>query len=343
MLLLLCLAVGLHTYAVLLAASLGLMELIWSLVHRRIRWAHLLAIGTACLSALLWLPILRNASAFNRGDVLSEQYYAKPDLGRLIGAYWQLAGDGRIATPLLVLLVSLALLGLERVLQQRQEASAVEQTGSRRRDCNLDIITGVCCAIPLLFFLFSLIVTKAFNERYVIVGSIGLAVAAVRLVAGLPRARLIACLLIGASSLSLFQVSAKSLLWGGREDALAVLQADQSGLPIVTGNGLRFLEMSEAAEPGIARRLIFLVSPLGVVSPDPTNEHQVERWGTIRSDLAITTPESFIRAHPRFLLFHDESAVDVIPDWLARQGASSKLRSQHGSARLDEVSVAQGG
>ena len=103
---LLTLAVGAHFYALLLAGSLGLAELVWTVAHRRVRWLHLSAIALACASVLIWLPILRRATAFNAVDAMSPHFYARPSLPMLIASYRDvLHGNAWIwASPLSVLI-----------------------------------------------------------------------------------------------------------------------------------------------------------------------------------------------------------------------------------------------
>jgi hypothetical protein len=323
-------AIGMHFYAVLLAAALAGMEVLWALINRRVRWRLAAAILAGGGSIVLWLPIMRKVSSFNTGDTGAPLYYARPSLGALLDAYGTMIGPGN---SLILLYVAAALL-LRRAGPRARQAHPEDASAA---DHNLDLIVGVGCAVPLLVFFFSWLVTGTFNERYVIAGVFAFAILIVRCVAVLPRASATCCVLIAASGLAMAQAGAVLAARRGIEEALAVLRRAPSTPVIVTGNGLRFLELAEAAEPALARRLVFLTSPRGVVSPDPTNEHQVERWRQIRPDLAIADPETFLAHADGFLVFHDSSAVDVLPEWLVGRGLLEPARAHDDTAWLAEA------
>ena len=333
MLVLLTIAVGMHFYAVLVAASVGLMELIWTAVHRRIRWLHIGAIGMACCSVLLWLPIMRHIAAFNLGDVDAPAYYARPMLSDLPDVYYFLAA--RSAPVFLALLAVLCTGAAEYVLVRRRGGGLLEprKTGVD----NLDIIVGVTCAIPVLVFVFSVVVTHTYNLRYVIAAALGLSVLAARLVAmtrwSAAFSNFVVCIAIGAT----LNVALAPATDDPLRRALALLERAPPHLPVVTGNGLRFLEMREGAGAAAAGRLFYLKSPAGTASPDPTNEHQVERWKTIAPNLAVMDVAPFVAAHRRFVLFRDASAVDLLPGLLAGRGYRLSEIARDGDAYLAEV------
>jgi len=135
-------AVGMHFYAVLLAASVGLMELAWMAVHRRIRWLYVIAIGLACLSVFLWWPLMQQMTAFNAGDSSAPDYYARPLLVILAANYpfLLIRADTIVLSPLTVLIVAIV---VRTVI--RKPAAAQPRPAD-----NLPIIIAVTCAIPLL-------------------------------------------------------------------------------------------------------------------------------------------------------------------------------------------------
>jgi hypothetical protein len=108
-------------------------------------------------------------------------------------------------------------------------------------------------------------------------------------------------------------------------------------LPLATGNGLRFLELREGTETATAQRLVFIRTPPGVDIPDPTNEHQVERWKTVDPRLPVMSLASFLAANSRFLVLSDCSAIDLLPKLLADRGFTLRTIARTGCAELSEA------
>jgi hypothetical protein len=333
-LVLLVIAIGMNFYSVLIAVGMGLMELIWTGMHRRIRWLYVAVIGLAILSILLWLPIVQHAAAFNHDDSAAADYYALPSLERLILAYmYLLVGHRLIWLSPLILLVP-AVLGGTLAMLLRRRASATADPGERG---NLNIIVVITCALPLLVFFFALEVTHTFNHRYFAVAALGLALLIARLVARLPSSKPVACLLVTAAlGISLTAATPLGLAMSPVR-ALALLDRAPPDLPIVTGNGLRFFEFCENAKRAVGDRIRYLEPPLGTVSPDPTNQHQVERWKIIAPQLAVLGMAEFLTSNSRFLLFADTSGVDLLPALLIGQGSRLHVIARAGDAYLAEV------
>jgi hypothetical protein len=323
--LLLATAIGMHAYAVLLAGSLGLMEGLRSLRHRRVRWPVVLAVGGAVLSILLWLPIVQAAGAYSRLDAAAPDYYARPTAIRLILSVWDLlAGEGALLlSPFAALGVALA-------------ARLAAGRPARAARPDLPILVLVLCALPVLVFAFAACVTGTFNGRYAIAGALGVALLVAQGVAAHPRGRAIACGLIALAT--------GSFLWQGeaprvlrREAALALVARAPDGLPIATGNGLRFLEFREGADDGIARRLVFLTVPDLDRGPDLTNDHQVQRWARIDPALPVRAAGEFLADAPAFLLFTDPATADQLPGYLRARGYASAVVAEEAGMRLERV------
>jgi hypothetical protein len=101
--------------------------------------------------------------------------------------------------------------------------------------------------------------------------------------------------------------------------------------------GLQYFELSEAAPDSMKSRLFYVTAPAGVVSPDPTNEHQVERWKAIDPELHVVSPEAFFALNPRFYLLHTTGSTDVLTGWLLAQGSIEKPVAKIGSGWLFEA------
>jgi hypothetical protein len=253
---------------------------------------------------------MRHVLAFNRGDAVASEFYGHPLPIRLVLAYIEVQVGHRpvwVSPMILLLLVLIA----RRIIAARAKAPPPHLHGPPD---NLDIIAAVTCALPLVTFLVTLVAVHTFNTRYVIAASLGFAILTARYVASLPRARLLCCALLAISAGLMIMPDTWAASARQRERVLALVRAAPPGLPIATGNGLRFLEI-----------------------PDPTNQHILERWKTILPNLPIVGTSAFMRAHRRFLVFSDESAVDLLPAWLARHGYRLDILARAGDASLSEA------
>lgn len=295
--LLLALAIGLHFYALVLAGALVILELVRAQIQRRPPCTRTLAaIAVAGCSILLWLPIVVAARSFSSADVGAPDYYAQPTLLALVRTYARLLGW--MIVPLVGLLAVSALV--------------------RRPIDTLRMTAFVLTGIPLIIFVFSSLVSHSYADRYALAGMIGIALFFASLVQQLgPRAAPVALLL-------LIILLVGSLVWrdGGenakrdRMEALAVASNAPGALPIVTGSGLRFFELSQ--NTSVAGRVIFLDIP-GSASGDPTNRNQVMRWKAIAPGLKVEDAKAFVCANPDFYLFAQprDGGPDALPGWLA--------------------------
>lgn len=330
-LVLLAAAIGLHFYAVLLAGTLGLVELAWSLKHRRLRWPVLIAIALAGLSILAWLPILAHVSAFNRGDTSAPAYYARPTLEKLFDAYIGiLAGhESVLISPLLVFSIAAV-------------AAFVMSFRMRWRLLDFDLIAFAACGIPVIVYAFAALVSHTFNERYAVAAALGFALLLARCAAVLPAPRwtVPGLILLLLASMA-FPLRTASLADDLRGDA-ALADRAPNDLPIVTGNGLRFLELSENARPETAARLVYLTAPREADLGDPTNEHQVERWKTINPGLAVEPAQAFFAAHRTFLIFRDPEAAAEAPSLFDKRAAKVEEIGDYDTATVEQVTLTSG-
>lgn len=313
--LLLALAIALHFYALLLAATVALIEFVRARIERRApRWRTLAATGVAAISILLWWPILHAAHVYSAADVTAPGYYAQPTMRALVGTYAMLLGW--LMGPLIALLI------------------AVVAKGRPARSM-LRITALLLTAVPFGIFVFALLVSHSYADRYTLAGGLGIgalfAALAVQLGRGSTRAAMLLLVLLPLGNM---RRSAGELGKEDRLEALALVDAAPGTLPIVTGSGLRFLELREHALPAIARRLVFLDVPSG--STDPTNRHQVLRWKAIRPDLNVADVRPFACSTPAFLLFAqpEGGGADDLPRWLGLQRSAILL---HGRASLTLV------
>jgi hypothetical protein len=294
--LLLAIAIGLHFYALLLAGGLALLELIRARIDQRSpSWRTLAAIVIGAGSILLWLPILLAARGYSGGDVSAPGYYAQPVPIALVRTYAVLLGW--LILPLAGLLAAAVVM--------KREASPMRVTAY------------VLAAAPIGTFVFALLVSHSYADRYALAGGIGIALLFASLAQQLgARAAPVSVLLLALLIAGTPWRGSGEIGKADRRDALAVAANAPGTLPIVTGSGLRFFEIRENGPAG--ERMVFLDAP-GAPSPDPTNRNQLLRWKAIDSTLKVENAQAFLCANPIFYLFAQpgDGGADALPGWLA--------------------------
>ncbi len=287
---LLTLSVALHFYALLLVTAFVVLEMVRAYAERRTPHAPtLIAAAIAAASIMTWWPILVAARALSGQDVFAPAYYARPTLARLLESY--AATLGWLTVPLAGLLLL------------------------RRRPFDRGMLDPalVLLAVPMLVFIFAAFVSHSYATRYVIVVAAGGALLFAALVQRLPAWAapvLLAVFLAGNLLGSRGRGTAE-----GR-DALSTVATAPGDLPIATGSGLRWFELTANAPPATRRRLVYIDTHPDA-SPDPTNHHQVRRWKAIDPHLDVVDAQRFLCDTPAFWLFVDPSGgEDSLPAWL---------------------------
>jgi hypothetical protein len=278
---------------------------------------------------------------------LSVDYYARPTAASLAHYYAQLAfwDKKQILFFVATLCVAVAASGAGRtrfVAGIGSRTSSGSPAGSR---LNYYVITFCVFLFPLLVFAFALFVTRTFNLRYVLAGSLGFScliafvpgmVSAFRWAAGL--------ILLAACPLALMSTPYPS---GGLAEHVNVIKKASQPYPIVIGEGRVYFELEEAVPGDLKSRLVYVNTPRGAVNPDVTNEHLLQRWHRIRPDLKIENAGDFFARNPRFYLFHTASSTDVITSWLlerhliVRPVASYDYGGEYGAGWLLEAVAPQ--
>lgn len=296
---LLVILTALHFYAILLVALYFVLEIFRSFLHRSFpRWGVVIAISVALASIMLWWPIMQSASQFSGGDVEAPGYYGRPQLTTLLFSYLHLTGI------LGIFLVALAAI----LLCLRLKGARLDEVG---------IYAALICLVPAGVFIFSLMVSHSYVDRYVIVAALGFSLLSVWVAAQAGRnAEYVALGLlafvtgVGAGGSGAVKYRVPQI------EASRLIEQAQGTLPIATGNGLRYIELVANSSPAIAKRIVYLDLP-DIVSDDPTNRHQVERWKVINPSLKSVNAQKFICSNRQFLLFSDpEEGQDDIPRWL---------------------------
>jgi hypothetical protein len=308
---------GFHFYGIVQVAAIGTAELLYAIGRRRVRvavWSALLL--TVPVEAALY-PLASHLAAFNNGDNLAAEYYARPTLDAFVDAEFALVWGGMLALP--VLFAALLAIGAAQ-LRKRFAAPPIRSTpiepGAGRSE--LEIVMIALCALPFVAFAISFFVTKSFSGRYMAGAALLPALVipylldcfAWKRTASLAFVPLVMAVLVLDSMLS--QPIAASL---------AVLEKAEPPLPVVVGEGQLYIELMEAAEPSLRRRLVYLTRPAGSVSPDPTNENEVVRLAAaLRPEYQVSDPTAFLHAHSSFYVLArpEESTDTTTPSLVAR-------------------------
>jgi Dolichyl-phosphate-mannose-protein mannosyltransferase len=316
-LVLVCLAacVALHFYGVVVVAAFALMEIFWSIANRRARTDLWSAIILAGGSVLVWLPLIRHITKFTGSEAASPNYFGKPTISRLLSAYADLAVGGKGLTLLCSMLLIVAfVLFWERISPSSRRSSPGVDAYQGTQDTNWNVIILATTSIPILVFLFALVVTGTFNERYAVAASFGFAMLFAGFLGSSRMGAVMSCMLLLASSFLI--AAAPRRLPPADHYGSAAMTATKDTEPIVVGEGLAFLELQAAADPRLKSRLVYLTTPEGEFNADPTNEDLVRRWQEFRPDLRVVDPQSFLKTNSRFFVLHTDQSMDVITPWL---------------------------
>jgi hypothetical protein len=330
-------AISLHFYATLFVPCLGAMELLWSALNRRVRIPVWIGLFLAGASSFLWLPFIRAQSRMIEGETASVDFYGRPTLGRLVHAYSDLMIFDKKQALFLALTICIVATVVTFNRDTLRSAQPDLSLVRRRESKNLYVIGACSVAFPLLVFAFACVVTKTFNVRYCLIAALGFSC----FIAYLARAVRIstsgkAAILLGACPLTFLS---ERPLAASLPDQVLMLKEAPPDSPIVVGEGRLYFELEEAVPPEMKPRLVYLEAPAGVISPDPTNEHHLDRWRRIRPDLKVISAQTFFAQHPRFYLFHTAESTDVITTWLRKRHRIRELLGQEGDASLYAVDM----
>ncbi len=314
----------LHFYAAIEVAVIGVAEAIYAVSRKRVRLAVWLALlATLPVEAALY-PLAAHLAAFNNGDNLAPDYYARPTIGGFIAALYEIVDGGRPGMLLLVLAAFLiAVLNLHGCVRARSAAAAtafeLRRTGNLSE---LEIVMIALCALPFMTFAFSLLVTKSFSSRYMAAAALLPALAAGYMLNWLRWRRGMALALVPLVA-GILAVRAQAPDFVG--EALTAVRKAPPSDPIVVGEGQLYIELMQAAGPDLQGRLFYLTRPAGVASPDPTNENEVVRLATFHPEYQVSAPAAFLKTHARFcVLARPNLSADTTTPLLIDQGLLGK-------------------
>jgi hypothetical protein len=168
---------------------------------------------------------------------------------------------------------------------------------------------AVAC-LPLITFLFSLFVSHGYNTRYILPVIIGTCAATAVLFAfstTFVRVAPAALLIVALATLAHRKPTR------GDVDTSNLFRYNTGHDPIVIADAPAFFSFEEKSSPAFHDRLVFLT---GQPEPDPTAEHELERWKIINPSLPIYPVTDFLASHPHFYVLDKSSQTHLITGYL---------------------------
>jgi hypothetical protein len=323
---------SLHFYGVIVVAAIGTAELIYCISRRRFRTAAWVALVlTVPVEAALY-PLASHLGKFNAGDNLAPGYYAKPAIGGFLDAVFDIIGGGGLGT--LLLLLTFLIMGIACLLERSKlqlPAAPAEpiQTSTVVRLTEIEIVITSLCILPPITFAFSVFVTGSFSSRYMAVGALLPAIAAAYMLDKLSSRRFVASALV---PLIVGILVLRSHAPDPVADVLTVLQKPRPSFPIVVGEGLLYIELTEAADANTKSELVYLKGPPGSFSPDPTNENLIARLATFHPEYRVSEQNAFLNSNANFYeLYRPGRTTDTTTPSLVEKGRlGSPLDAERG-------------
>ena len=163
-------SITIHFYSVVFVPLLLLMELAWATKYRKIRKAHWIGIFAGYGVLLLLLPVILPIYKATHTSAQSAGYYAHPVPAKIISYVSDIAFQKYQVISLMALLVLAGMFcWLQLYLRQseRPRQSALLTLGI------VGFVTGV---LPIVTYIFAMLVTRVYNERYIDSFALALAV-----------------------------------------------------------------------------------------------------------------------------------------------------------------------
>jgi hypothetical protein len=313
------LAVSVHYYGVVAISAIGIAELSWTLLSRKIRWSVWAALLIGTCPFFLQLPIL-----LHYRSIFGEGFWSKPILRMSVSSYsFYLNVDVKFILVILVLFATLVTVSLSRALRGRDE--------SPRESFSVPelILIGGYLFYPPLLVLATTLGGGGYTERYGWPAILGLVLGMLYVFRTICF-RSSTAYLLGALVLVVFnqgrtdirQLIKPASTVNDRWSTLAELSRGKVGIPIVIGSGLRYLEAAKYAPSEVREKLVEVIDPeiasrlIGADTVDKTNRLLAQFIPLRLEDLAF-----FEATHPTFILVSGDFG-----DWFTRYALEKNYR-----------------
>lgn len=324
----LCLAtaLGVHYYAVLSFAGIGLGELVRTWRTRHIDWPVWAALGLATAPLPLLLPLIRS------NLVLKQGYFAPATMSRLVNSFMYIyMHTGGLMFAAFAILTGACIV----VFSARQTHPAA---GFDSPPLHEVVAWAAFLLAPVAAFVMGRFVTGVFVARYAIVTIIGfsilLAMSLHRLFRGSRGAALIVLVFLG---LCFGTRCARGSKPDDPKTNLAPwLHAfNRARLPIVVAYQLTYLPLAYNADRELSETLVYIPDPQEALKYRGINTPDYNLTGLRAiAPLNLPTYSSFASSHPQFLVLWELSPFDWIVPKLRDAGAELRFCAASGERVL---------
>jgi hypothetical protein len=326
--------ISMHFYSVLFVPTMILLELVWSSEHRIIRKGHWAGIiGGACV-LLLWLPVIGPIYRMTHASAKSPAYYAHPTPMHLLEYLRNIAFSPNL---ILLLIVLLLMGGLWRWMQIRSGSILPLRVLSPVSD-NLGAVGFAAGVYPLLTYVFALIVTHVFNERYIVSCALGIGIALALLVRSLRWSRTfeLALLVLVVAIYDKGALSAVRSQINPLAHFESVIQQIPGSEPIALPDGGSFFAAQQSADPQVRARTVYVFLPAGMSDADTEPGRIAKAWHTLRPELPITDNAAFLAQHKSFYILSWGTPGEGLVPW-ATANLHTEIAAVDGDVKLYHV------
>jgi hypothetical protein len=332
-----------HYYAVLIFVPLAAGELARTIMRRRLDPWVWLVFALATIPLWVFLPLIQS------GRRLAGTFWAKPRWFAPVLFYENLLAQAA-SSAIFLFIGILVLLTLYAIVRSSLGAEPKVRPESRIPADEVVAALGYL-AIPVLAVLLAKLATGAFTDRYAMVAVLGLAVIIPwgaylildgRATMGIALAAVLFSWFVVKDGIEPALKQRREL--AGLQDTFEFLRTAAPGqAPLVIASPHLFFQLSHYAPPELASRFVYLAdraAALHYLKTDTVELGMQEfgRW----TPMSIEDYRSYVRAHPRFLLFGDTGAWVWLLPHLRATGARLRLVAAEGSLHLFLVDTAAG-
>jgi hypothetical protein len=298
-------ALASHYYAVLIFVPLAAGEAARTIMRRRLDLWVWLAFSVATIPLWVFLPLIQS------GGRLSGTFWAKPRWFASVSFYHNLLARTASGAAIFLFIGILLLLTFYAIVRSRNGAAPAVPAASRVPAHEVVAALGYL-TIPVLGVLIAKLATGAFTDRYAIATVVGLALIIPWGAYVILDRRATMGVALAAVLFSWFVVKdviepalKERAELASLHDTFEFLKTAAPGqAPLVIASPHVFFQLSYYAPPELASRFVYLVDTAAALRYLKTNTadlgmQEFRRW----APMSIQDYRSYVRAHPRFLLY----------------------------------------
>jgi len=336
-------AVAFHFYGVLFVPCFGIIEIVRILRTRQVRLGIWIALVIAGASIFLWSSIMRATSHYIADDVGgSYAYRPAPTLRLLLTNYLYLSCFGLNGGVVCILLITfiLGLSGRMTFLRKNRGSSPSVSKQDSEGLCDFWNAAIGTATLPIMVFVFTLLVTKTYSLRHTIAASIGVSAIFSALLSRLPYfARMMPAILLGGAVWLIFLGVPQTPPF----DHSAIYGSLPGPYPIVVADGSQFVQLEDSAPPEFRSRLVFLFTPPGVPIGDASDQHIIKRCTRVYPQLPVNDVAPFLAANPEFYVLDERTSDDTPATYLLQMHKIAVWKKISGAIIYRSISLTAAG